>query len=769
MSQSVTNGLRQLNAYRKRDFKYDFVASIVVFLVAIPLCLGIALASGAPLFSGIISGIVGGIVVGLISGSQISVSGPAAGMAAVVLTAINQLGGFDTFLLALFLAGILQATVGFLRAGFIAEYIPSNVVQGLLCAIGILLIIKQLPLAFTHPVEFSKLKLDLMEATQSITLKPLKDIQNHLDYGAAIISLFSLALLIFFDYTKNKTLRSIPAPILVVIGGIIINELYLFYDVKLQQDTVQLVNIPQYNGYSDLISQLKYPNWSSWQNSQVYIVAFVIAIVASLESLLNAKAAENLDKRKRHASKDRELVAQGFGNMTAGLIGGIPVTSVIIRTSVNIEAGGRTKLTTIMHGVFLLLAVFLIPKWINKIPLAALAAILIHTGYKLSKPAIYRNIYNQGWDRFIPFITTLIGIVVYNLLDGILIGLGVSFFFILKSSSQARFDIIKEVYPNGVTNRLMLPQQVTFLNKASLFAELDTLPKNSQLIIDARYSQYIDKEILDLLHQFQHNDAKEKKISINQMGFKSQYDIHDHINFINVTTYDVQANLSPREVLNVLQEGHQRFLNDTRIHRNPRIERTHTSENQHPIAVILACIDSRVPVETIFDMTFGDLFCVRVAGNVVNPDVIASIEFACDVAGAKLVVVLGHSRCGAIASACDQVKKGNLTQLLDKINPAIAAETKTQNNRNSKNIAFVEEVTELNIANTLQQLYNESEILQSLTTDNKIGMIGANYDINTGEVRFKDYAQKVQSLSEPTKPKLIEHLQDICQYVKSKD
>lgn len=763
MSQLVMQSLRQFNSYRKHDFKYDFLASIVVFLVAVPLCLGIALASGAPLFSGIISGIIGGIVVGLVSGSQVSVSGPAAGMAAVVLSAINQLGAFDTFLLSLFLAGILQATIGLFRAGFIAEYIPSNVVQGLLCAIGLLLIIKQLPLAFTHPLEFSKLKLDLMEATQSVSLKPLKDILKHLDYGAVIISCFSLVLLIFFDFTKNKTLRSIPAPIIVVIAGIIINELYLFSDTALQQDTVQLVSLPQYDGYSDLISQLKFPNWSAWQNTQVYVFAFVMAIVASLESLLNAKAGENLDKRKRHSSKDRELLAQGVGNITAGLIGGIPVTSVIIRTSVNIEAGGRTKLTTIMHGVFLLLAVFLIPKWLNKIPLAALAAILIHTGYKLSKPVIYRNIFNQGWDRFIPFIATLLGIVVFNLLNGIIIGLGVSFFYILKSSSQARFDIIKEVYPNGITNRLMLPQQVTFLNKASLYAELDMVPKNSQLIIDARYSNYIDKEILDLLNQFQHNEAKEKHISINQMGFKDKYDIHDHINFINVTTYDVQTNLSPREVLNILLEGHQRFLNDTRIHRNPRLERADTSENQHPIAVILACIDSRVPVETIFDMSFGDLFCIRVAGNVVNPDVIASVEYACDVAGAKMIVVLGHTRCGAITSACDHVKQGNITQLLEKISPAINAETKTTTNRNGTNADFVQEVTELNIANTLQKLYSESDTIQALTNAQKVGMIGASYDIMTGEVSFKNYATKIEMLGGAATPQLLEHLRAISQ------
>lgn len=297
-----------------------------------------------------------------------------------------------------------------------------------------------------------------------------------------------------------------------------------------------------------------------------------------------------------------------MGNITSGLVGGIPVTSVIVRTSINIHAGSKTKFSAVLHGFFILFAVMLIPGALNKIPLSSLAAILIYTGYKLNKPAIYINIFSQGSDRFIPFIVTVISIIAFNLLAGILIGLAISLFYILKSNSQARIDIIKEIYPNGSTYRLMLPQQMTFLNKAALVAELDTLPRRSQLIIDARHSQYIDKEILDLFNELKEELAGSKQISVNFTGFQEHYKIHNYIDFITVTTYDVQTNLTPAQVLNILLEGNQRFLSDNRIHRSNQIDIKYTAKTQHPIAVVLACIDSRVPVETIFDMSFGDLF-----------------------------------------------------------------------------------------------------------------------------------------------------------------
>lgn len=761
MTIAVENNLQRFWIDKRLNLKFDLISAIVVFLVAIPLCLGIAMASGAPLFSGILSGIIGGIVVGSLSGSQVSVSGPAAGMATVVFAGIAQLGDFQVFLLALTLAGILQIVIGSLRAGFIADYIPSNVIQGLLCAIGILLIIKQLPLAFTLSSNLAELKDHFLDVTDTLSLYPLTNLSMHINTGASIISLSCIAVLIYLSKTKIQWLKVIPGPIVAVVLGISMNELFSLTDSFLAQNGPHLVNIPKHEGFMEFFSEMQSPTWSALTNPHVYLYALIIAIVASLESLLNIKAGEKLDKRREYCSKDQELLAQGFGNLIAGLVGGIPITSVIVRTAVNVQSGARTKLATILHGFFILLAVMLIPAALNKIPLSALAAILIHTGYKLTSPTIYKAVYRQGFDRFIPFIITTICIISLNLLAGILIGLLVSLFFILKTNSQIRIDIVKEIYPQGVVNRLILPQQITFLNKASLITELEAIPRNSQLIIDAHYSDYIDKEIVEFLKEFQNELAPLKNISLNLLGFKKDYNIHNYVEFINVTTYDVQAVLTPVKVLNILKEGNDRFLKDRMIHRNLKSDIKQTATTQFPIAIVLGCIDSRVPIETIFDMSFGDIFCIRIAGNVVNNDILASIEYGCAVVGAKLIVVLGHTCCGAIRAACDDVRKGHITELLNKIKPAITAETATSDieHRHSENETFVNNVLQLNIANTMQKIYQGSEILREITAKGDLGIVGAVYDVSSGKVRFRDFSTQIIQLEEESNPVFIEQIQ----------
>ena len=764
MDDSIVSNYRKFRIYKKRYLKFDLVAGFVVFLVAVPLCLGIAIASGAPLLSGIISGIIGGIVIGVLSGSQVSVSGPGAAIATIVVAAIAELGSFPSFLVALIVAGVVQIIFGGLKAGFVAEYVPSNVVQGLLCAIGILLIIKQLPLAFTLSGDLAELKMHLLETTEGLTVLPLQQLTHHINSGAIFLTLLSFAVLIFFDKTPNPVLKEIPAPVVVVILGIVLNEIFVLSNSTFAQNEPQLVNIPKTFGFVGLVNQLDYHDWSAWTNPKVYFYGFIMAIVASLETLLNVKAAEKLDKRRRIYSKDRELMAQGVGNMLAGFLGGLPITSAVVRTSVNIQAGSKTKLATILHGTFILTAVMLVPDALNKIPLCCLAALLIHTGYKLTTPRIYCKIYEQGYDRFIPFMITIVVIIAFNLLAGILSGLLLSLFYILKSNSEARLDLIKEYYPNGVINRLVLPQQISFLNRASLIAELESIPKDSQLIIDARYATYIDKEILELIKEFKEEKAPLKPIALNLIGFKEQYNIHDYMDFINVTTYDIQSALNPAQILNILREGNQRFIEDTRIHRATKLDIQHTAKNQHPIAVVLGCIDSRVPVETIFDMTFGDLFIARIAGNVVNDDILASIEYACDVVGAKLIVVLGHTHCGAIAAACDGVEKGHITQLLDKIKPAIHAEQVTKTNRNSRNLKYIKQVTELNIANTLQQIYQQSEILRKMVERGDIGLVGALYDVGSGKVYFSDFSAILERLnSKKINQKIAAHLQKVIE------
>lgn len=724
--------------------KYDFTAGIVVFLVAIPLCLGIALASGAPLFSGLLAGMIGGIVVGLISESSVSVSGPAAGMVAVVLTAISQLGGFNAFLLALFFSGILQIFIGSIRAGFIADYIPSNVIQGLLCAIGILIIIKQLPFAFTYSTHNERFLDLLKETSQAFNFQTLEEITYHLNLGATLIATVSLATLIFFDKTKNPRLKAIPGPVVVVLLGACINEICANYCPDLAQYTTELVNIPVHNNLASFIAQFELPAWQQWTNPKIYMYAFILAAVASLEALLNLEAIEKLDKQRRYCSRNRELVAQGCGNMVAGLVGGLPITSVIVRGSVNIQAGSKSKLSAIIHGTFILFVAVLIPSWINLIPLASLATILIYVGYKLTKPMIYREMYAQGLPRFIPFIVTTLAIIFTNLLTGILIGLCTSFFYILKSNSQIKLDIINEKHPLGIIKRIILPQHMSFLRKASLVTELDAVPAYTNLIIDARYTQYIDEDIQEVLTVFMKSQAPSKHIALNMLGFKDHYEIHDRIDFLNVTTYDTQSSLEPIEVLEILKEGNKRFINDQRIHRSLPDDIKATSGTQHPIAIVLGCIDSRVPVETIFDMGVGDVFVARIAGNVINDDIIASIEFACHISGAKLIVVLGHTYCGAIKAACEDGGSGHLGELLNKIKPAILAETETVANRNSHNKDFLTNVTRLNVDNTLHQIFKQSVVINKLIQENKVGLVGALYDVSSGMVKFNKSAEGIE-------------------------
>lgn len=750
-----TANLRYLSVYCRRLLKYDLIAGIVVFLVAIPLCLGVALACGAPIYSGIISGICGGIIVGIFSRSELSVSGPSAAIVAVMISAIAQLHDYHSILTAIFISGLLQVYMGKKKYGFFADYIPTSVIQGMLSAIGILLIIKQVPLAFTLSKNLADLKILLVDATEGLGAHPAINFSLHINPGAAILSSLSLIILLSCEKSQKQWLKFIPIPIVVVLLGTIINEWLILKESAYAQIGPHLVNLPKYENLQHAFQSLAGPNWDELQNPKVYLFGLLIAAVTSLESLLNVTATERLDSKHRSIDKDKELIAQGLGNICTSLFGGIPVSSAVVRSSVNIQSQAKTKVSTIFHGILLLTSFFLMPDILNHIPLCILASILIFTGYKLTTPKIYFNIHRQGSSRFIPFIVTIIGIIAVNLLFGILAGLLINLYYILKTNSSARIDILQENYPTGVVNRLLLPQQTTFLNKASIIAELNTIPNESQLIIDARYAEYIDKEIIEYIKEFKEEFAPARQISLNLIGFKDEYAIHDYINFINVSTYDAQSQLTPLEVLNILKQGNERFLKDQGFHRSNMIDIHHTSETQHPIAIVLGCIDSRVPVETVFDMTMGDLFCVRIAGNVINDDILASIEYGCHVVGAKLIVVLGHTGCGAIQAACNQVKKGHITQLLEKIQPAIDIEEALRLKDRDHMQSFIDKITHLNIANSMINIFHRSDILKEMLIDGKVGMIGALYDVSTGIVTFSDYSQQIEAFTEIDTKQLI--------------
>lgn len=714
--------------------KQDLPASIVVFLVALPLCLGIALASGAPLLSGVIAGIIGGIVVGFLSQSHTSVSGPAAGLAAVVLSSITQLGSFEIFLMAVVLAGFLQFVAGVAKGGFIANYIPSNVIKGLLAAIGIILILKQIPHAvgFDRDIEGD---FSFFQKDGENTFSELISIFNYFSWGAIIISVISILVMIYWSKTPLVKFKFFPASLFVVILGVVLNYLFQNFTPDLEISKEHLVKIPKFDGIHSIITL---PKFSSIANYQVWIVAFTIAVVASIETLLNLEAVENIDPHKRQASPNRELVAQGMGNIFSGLVGGLPITSVIVRSSVNINAGAETKLSTILHGMFLLISLLVLSPIINLIPLASLACILILTGYKLAKISLFKDMYSKGLNQFIPFTATILAIVFTDLLIGVLLGLAISIFYILKSNFNNPFVLQKETLHIDETLRLELPNQVSFLNKASIKDTLWSVPENSKVVIDATYSDFIDNDVLEVIEDFRSAVSQEKGIKLNIIGLKKHYKLDDHIQFVNVLDKVSQQKMTPNEILEILRNGNERFISGKWTEKYLKHQVNATSFGQNPFAIILSCIDSRTTTEHIFDLGLGDIFSVRIAGNILNDDILGSMEFGIHEVGVKLIVVLGHTKCGAITGACNHVKLGKLTSLLEKVKPAIENEKSIFENRNGSNELFVNRVAEQNVIHTIARIRKESNIIAELEQEGRIKIVGGIYDVETGKVDFYD-------------------------------
>ena len=499
-------------------FKYiknDLPASIVVFFVALPLCLGIALASGAPLFSGLIAGIIGGIVVGSLSGSKIGVSGPAAGLAAIVLTAIGTLGGYENFLVAVVLGGIIQLVFGLLRLGIIGYYFPSSVIKGMLTGIGIIIILKQIPHFFGYDPDpegdFAFFQVD-GENTFSEILNSI----NHITPGSLLIGVIGLGILLLWSNIlskKGKIFQLIQGPLVAVVVGIIFYVLTKDSSSMAIQSS-HLVSVPVPEDFSSFLGQFSFPNFSVITNPEIWVVAFTIALVASLETLLCVEATDKLDPYKNVTPTNRELLAQGTGNILSGMIGGLPITQVIVRSSANIQSGGRSKMSAIIHGFFLLISVILIPKLLNMIPLSVLAAILLIVGYKLAKPALFKTMYNLGWKQFLPFIVTVTGIVFTDLLKGIGLGLAVGIVVILIKSYQNSHFLHKEGEDvDDGKIKMTLAEEVTFFNKGAILKELDRLPEDSYLELDVRKTRYLDNDIIEILEDFSIK-AKERNINI---------------------------------------------------------------------------------------------------------------------------------------------------------------------------------------------------------------------------------------------------------------
>ena len=507
------------------NLKSDFASGLVVFLVALPLCLGIALASGAPLFSGIISGIIGGIVVGYLSQSHISVSGPAAGLTAIVLSAITDLGSFNAFLLAVLIAGLIQLALGFIKAGSISNFFPTNVIEGMLAGIGVIIILKQIPHAFGYDPDFEG-DLSFLQFDGQNTFSELFSIINHVQLGSIIIALVSIGILILWNKIEFlKKIKLVPPALVAVLVSILLNEFFIQSGSSLAIIKEHLVSLPVPTTLEEFKNIIVTPDFSSISNSKVWIVAITIAIVASIETLLCVEAADRMDVQKRYTDTNVELKAQGIGNVISALLGGLPMTSVVVRTTANNTAGAKSKMSTIIHGVLLLVSVMAIPSILNKIPLATLAAVLLLVGYKLANPKTIKHFWEKGKYQFIPFIATFGAVVFTDLLKGVALGMVISFIFVLKGNMKRAYNFRKEEYHDGDVIHIDLSQEVSFLNKAAIKSTLASVPENSKVIINASDTVYISHDVLDLIKEFKKIRAKEENINVKLVGFKKAYDL----------------------------------------------------------------------------------------------------------------------------------------------------------------------------------------------------------------------------------------------------
>lgn len=730
----------------------DVIAGIVVFLVALPLCLGIAVASNADPFAGIVSGIIGGIVVGILSGSHTSVSGPAAGLTAVIAVQIATLGSFDTFLAAVLVAGVIQIILGCVKAGIISAFVPSSVIKGLLSAIGVILIIKQLPKVLGHQKAVAVAAATTAEhgghavKHENIFAGLLDLFSGEYFIVPLLIGLGSMAFLMIWDKFKVLKKSFIPAPLLVVIAGTLVTGLLPSLGLSYSIPDKMLVSVPVASSAAEMMGLIRMPDFSALLTPAVYVAGLTIAIVASLETLLNLEAVDNIDPKRRYSPPNRELVAQGVGNMIAGLLGGLPMTSVIVRSSVNINMGAQSKISAILHGFLLLGFVLLLPKLLNMIPYASLAAILMVTGFKLVSPKMIFELWKAGRYQFVPFVVTVVAIVATDLLIGILIGLGTSLAFILHSNYRRPIRRIMEKHLGGEVLHIELANQVSFLNKAALDQTLRNVPKGGKVLLDASRTDYIDPDILALIRDYRNKVAPAHGVQVSMRGFQSRYEMHDDVQYVDYSTKELQDAISPQEVMQLLLDGNARFRTGNALSRDASRQVQSTSHASYPMAVVLSCSDSRTPTELIFDLGVGDVMNVCLAGNVmIGPRVLASIEYGCAVAGAKLVVVLGHTGSHIMSAAIDVLQNPgqvdparfgeHFSSVAEEIRPAyemVRKELKLQGPISDP--AFVDDVTRAHIIQAVDRLTRLSGTIEELVSSERIAIVAVMYDVRSGTI-----------------------------------
>ena len=736
--------------FAPRDVAADLMAGLVTFFVALPLCVGIAMASGAPAISGVIAGIVAGVVVGWLSGAQVMISGPAAGLVAVVAAELTMLGSLEALLLAVVMAGLIQIALGLAQGGFIKSFVPTSVVRGLLSAIGVILILKQIPHLVGHDTDYEG-EMSFFQPDRENTFSELLKIIGDLHPGAMVVGLGSLVLLWIWNRWKLTRASGIPAPLVVVAFGIACVAGFDSLGKPWMIEESHRVQLPVAETIGGLLGFLHTPDFAQVGNPGVYWAAVTIALVASLQALLTTEAVDRLDTRRRTTPANRELVAQGVGNCVSGLLGGLPLTCEIVRSSVNVDAGARTKRAAIVHGLLLLAALAMFPRAINQIPLACLAAILITTGLRLASPAVFREMRRAGRYQLVPYLVTLVAIVFTDPLQGILIGLVVSLGFILWSNQRRPMRLVVEHHLAGDVTRVELANQVSFLNRAELRRVLDGMPRGRHVLLDASESVYIDPDILETVREYRDSIAPARGVHVSTKGFRPKYQIADVINFVDFSSRELQQDLTPERVLDYLRAGNERFRTGSQLKRDLGRQMVATAVGQHPVAVVLSCIDSRSPAEILFDMGLGDIFSVRVAGNVATDEVLGSMEFACAVAGAKLVVVLGHTRCGAVNAAVQAAchpevpvapECVHLAPIMESIGKSVDAGScrlvadAAQERLQTRFQEVADEVAAKNVARVVAEIRRRSGVLDRLIREGRVGIVGMVYDVGSGTTRI---------------------------------
>ncbi len=725
----------------------DFMSGLVLFLIAAPIGVGIAATLGLPPQSGLVAAIIGGLVVGVISGAKCSVTGPSAGLGMIIANELRVLESFERFWLALTIAGGIQFLFGRFGLGKLSYFIPSSVVRGLIAAVGVILILKQIPHMLGHDVDPLG-EMSFWQPDRQNTFSELFQIPRDFFMSATLISAVCLLIMFGQDILKRQFPRVsiVPGPLLAIAVGTILGLILKQADPSWGLEARHFMELKAWDGGERWFGLVVVPSAEELLNPVVYVFAMLIAVVASLETLLALDAVDRLDPEQRSSPPNRELMAQGVGNTLCGLLGGLPLTARLQFGYLNVMSGGKSQYATILHGALLLACVALIPLYLNSVPLACIAAVLFYLGTKLATPFLVKEIWSEGKYQFIPFLVTAVAIVFTEKLIGASIGLGVSLLFILTSSLRRPLRKVVEKHLTGELLHIEFPNQTSFLFRASLEQALREAKPGSHILLDAKQADYIDPDVLRLVKDFKEKTAPKQRVEVSLRGFHDRYELKDETRFVDYSTRELQEKLTPIDVLRMLQEGNERFKKGESNFRDYAAQLTTTGAGQFPFAAVLSCIDSRAPVETILDLGLGDIFSVRIAGNVVSPNVLGSLEYACGVAGSKLILVLGHTKCGAVTASVKFCASGadpeqatgcrHLSSIVDSVTPAINREQCLTVGDGEGFDRYVELVTKDNVLQAVRQIVEVSPILGRLASEGKIGVVGGVYDVAAGEVEF---------------------------------